>query len=88
MTMETLETMRASRVYTDDLESIVGGGFHETSKVRGYAYFAADGGGGFWIEDRGGGVFSAAVCNGEHVGTLAECEAYLWENWVRDQVNG
>lgn len=84
--METLESMRASRIYTDDISRDAGVELHGNIKARGYLYFWVDNG-AFWIEDYGNGRFSAQVCNGEFVGTLEECEVYLWENWVEKQVN-
>jgi hypothetical protein len=84
--METLESMRASRIYTDDIARDAGVEMCGDGKARGYLYFWVDNG-AFWIEDYGAGRFSAMVCNGEFVGTLEEAEAYLWENWVRHQVN-
>lgn len=84
--METLETMRGSRVYTDDIARDAGVDMFGGATVKGYLYFWVHGG-AFWVEDLGDGRYLATVCNGERLGTLEECESFLWENWVRDQVN-
>ncbi len=84
--METLETMRASRIYSDDIARDMDVNAFCGRVAKGYLYFWVHNG-AFWIEDYGNGQFSATVCNGEFVGPLEECEDYLWEHWVRDQVN-
>lgn len=84
--METLETMQASRVYTDDIARDTGVDSFGGVPTKGYLYYWVHDG-GFWLEDIGGGEFLATVSNGEKLGTLEECEKYLWENWVCRQVN-
>jgi len=84
--METLETMRASRVRTDDIARDTGVDMFGGQTARGCLYFWVEGG-AFWIEELPDGRYLATVCNGEYLGTLGECESFLWENWVRDQVN-
>jgi hypothetical protein len=84
--METLESMRAGRVYTDDIARDAGVDAFCGVKTRGYLYFWVHNG-AFWVEELPDGRYLATVCNGEHLGTLAECESFLWEHWVRAQVN-
>ena len=84
--METLETMRASREYSDNLARDAKVDMWIDHIARGYVYLRNEDG-AYHIEDLGGGRFSAMVGNHECVGTLKECEAYLWENWVSIQEN-
>ena len=77
---EGLDAMRAARVRVDDLSVSLPDICPHEQGVAGFVYD-----GSWWIYTLPDGRYSVIVCNGELSGSLDECEAYLWNEWVRSQ---
>ena len=81
---KTYEEYINSREEVTDLREHIDGFDYSDDPVAGFLYFD-----GFWIVDCNHtemGYFVHITTDEQHFTTLAEAEQYLWDNWVKLEV--
>jgi hypothetical protein len=73
-----IEEMRATRQRVESMLTALPNDYGCDVDCGGFLYYGC-----FHIEDYGD-QFCVTVCNDGLVGSLEECEVYLYENWVKE----